>query len=332
MSTRVQIVNVSGGKDSDCCYLLAMQRGRPFRAIFSDTGNEHPWTYEHVQRIHERTGGPKVEWVKKDFSAAIARRRERLPAQWTAAGVPQSFIDRALEVLHPTGVPYLDLVLSKGMFCASGMRKFCTEELKIRPTDEQIIKPLLEAGIPVTQWLGIRSDESKKRADTDRHPKFQRSSRLLLSFRPILNYTIRDVIELHKRHDLPMNPLYKLGFTRVGCFPCINASKNEMALITRHHSEHIDRIREWEALCSAVNVSWRRPEGFGDINTFFAIGKVPGLHRNTVDDVALWSTTIRGGRMQDMFAGDRAEGILADEGHYACTGGTGWCESVGGED
>lgn len=27
------IVNISGGKDSTACYLLALQRGKPFRAV-----------------------------------------------------------------------------------------------------------------------------------------------------------------------------------------------------------------------------------------------------------------------------------------------------------
>lgn len=70
------LVHVSGGKDSDCIYLLAIERGRPFRAVFADTGNEHPFTYEHVERLSERTAGPRVEWIKQDFTDAIMRRRE----------------------------------------------------------------------------------------------------------------------------------------------------------------------------------------------------------------------------------------------------------------
>lgn len=335
MRASQHVVNVSGGKDSDCCYLLAIERGRPFRAVFADTGNEHPFTYEHVERLAEKTGGPKVEWVKQDFSAAIARRRLRLPEQWGLAGVEQSYIDRALEILHPTDIPYLDLVLSKGMFCASGMRKFCTEELKIRPTEEQLIKPIIAAGARAFQWLGIRADESVKRADVSRHPAFEKNGychppRIDWShvyYRPILSWTVQDVVAHHRRHGLPMNPLYQLGFTRVGCFPCINSTKSEIALISRHHRDQIDRIREWERLCSAVNVSWKNADRIGDISTFFAVGKVPGMHRNTIDDVVEWSTTLRGGRMQDMFAGEEGGGYLADQGYYACTGGLGMCEA-----
>ena len=33
------IVNISGGKDSTATYLLALERGKPFRAVWADTGH-----------------------------------------------------------------------------------------------------------------------------------------------------------------------------------------------------------------------------------------------------------------------------------------------------
>jgi len=48
------LVSVSGGKDSTATYLLALESGRPFRAVFADTGNEHELTLEYVARLAER--------------------------------------------------------------------------------------------------------------------------------------------------------------------------------------------------------------------------------------------------------------------------------------
>ena len=48
------IVNISGGKDSTACYLLALQRGATFRAVMADTGNEHPVTIDYAERLAER--------------------------------------------------------------------------------------------------------------------------------------------------------------------------------------------------------------------------------------------------------------------------------------
>ena len=321
------VVSVSGGKDSDCCYLLALERGRPFRAVFADTGNEHDWTYEHVSRLHERTGGPKVEWVKADFTDGIARRRERLPEQWRAAGVPEQLIAEAVALLQPTGNPFVDLTLMKGMFAAGARRKFCTEYLKVLPVDQQFIRPLYDGGASIIQWLGIRADESPKRADETKHPAFERSRNRsgagghLAYYRPILSWSVEDVITFHVRHGLPMNPLYAQGFSRVGCFPCVNERKAGVARIAKAFPDHIQRLRTWEALISRVNVSWKKAGSFGDICTFFPAGTVTGRTRNTIDDVVDWSLTARGGRQYDMLAG------LQDEGRIACTAGMGWCEA-----
>jgi 3'-phosphoadenosine 5'-phosphosulfate sulfotransferase (PAPS reductase)/FAD synthetase len=323
------LVHVSGGKDSDCCYLLAVERGRPFRAIMADTGNEHEWTYEHAALLSERTGGPEVEMIRQDFTAAIMRRRDRLPVQWAAAGVPQSYIDRALELLWPTGNPYLDLVLSKGMFAARARKKFCTEELKIRPSDEQVVDPLLAMGRSVVQWFGIRADESVKRANEISYPKVGRGPRVngarLIAFRPILGWSLDDVVAFHKRHGLPMNPLYAMGMKRVGCFPCVNENKASLSVIARKFPEHIDRIREWEQIVSQVSVGWRKAASFRDISTFFPAGTVPGLHRNTIDDMADWSITSRGGRQYNMH---HEFGPIEDQQWRSCTGGRGDCEAA----
>lgn len=322
----VHLGSISGGKDGDCIYALgcdwSQRTGKPFRPIFADTGHEHEWTYEQVHNLPRWTNGPAVEIVKADFTDAITRRRERLPGQWSEAGVPQRFIDRALEILHPTGVPYLDLVLSKGMFAAGATRKFCTELLKVIPIQQQVVDPLLASGERVVQWLGIRADESKRRADPALHPRFQRVGTQLMLYRPILHWTIDTVVQYHDWKRIPLNPLYKHGLDRVGCWPCVNEGKANLAIITRRFPEAIEKVRGWEALVSEVNVSWRKPEGFGDICTFFPAGMVPGLERNTIDDVARWSLTKRGGKQYDMFAGR-----LVDTNHFACTAGMGFCET-----
>lgn len=325
------IANVSGGKDSDCIAILANERqqrtGCAVRYSFADTGHEHDWTYEHIDRL-ERLLGINVERIAQDFGPAMARRRERLPRQWSEAGVPAHLIDRALELLHPTGVAYLDLVLCKGMFAASVSMKFCTELLKVEPSEQQVTTPLLRAGTNVIQWLGIRADESKARADLDKHPamerrRFMKFGTSLILYRPILAFTIDDVIALHRRHNIPLNPLYAEGFSRVGCFPCINERKEGLAIMARRFPEAFEKLRAWEALVNEVRVNRAKPEGLQDPATFFAGGKVPGMRINTIDDVAEWALTKHGGKQFNMFAG-----LIPDSNHFACTGGMGWCEAA----
>jgi 3'-phosphoadenosine 5'-phosphosulfate sulfotransferase (PAPS reductase)/FAD synthetase len=78
------LINVSGGKDSTAVYLLAIESGRPFRAVFADTGNEHEVTYEFVSTLHEKTGGPKVEWVRADFTERLAKHKQFILDKWPA--------------------------------------------------------------------------------------------------------------------------------------------------------------------------------------------------------------------------------------------------------
>ena len=303
--------------------------GRAARFYFSDTCHEHDWTYEQIDRLEQRHD-ITIERIKQDFTAAIMRRRERLPIQWRAAGVPESDIDEALSLLWPTGIAYLDLVLSKGMFAAGGARKFCTEELKIRPYDEQIAQPLLESGVSPVVWLGVRADESKKRADVTKHPRFFRSGNFqmparILLYRPILDYTEPDVFDFHRKHNIPLNPLYAEGFKRVGCFPCINEKKAALAIIARRFPDAFDKLRRWETLIAKVAVArGTQPDKFTGDATFFPIGTVPGGGTNPIDTVAQWALTKRGGWQFDYLAGDTI--TLQDRGHYACTAGMGYCE------
>ena len=99
------IVNISGGKDSAACYLLALQRGATFRAVMADTGNEHPVTIDYAERLAERTGGPQVEIYRADFTANMARKRGYIAEHWAAAGVQPALVDRAIAALQPTGIP-----------------------------------------------------------------------------------------------------------------------------------------------------------------------------------------------------------------------------------
>ncbi len=208
------------------------------------------------------------------------------------------------------------------------------------------LKPLLDDGVSVTQWLGVRADGSKKRADPKLHPRFGKSgnhtmSARLLHYRPILDWTVQAVIAYHKYRGIPLNPLYAFGFNRVGCFPCINEHKSAIAIIAKRFPDAIEKLRLWEDLCSRVNVTWRHAASFGEISTFFPSGTAPGMARNAIDDVVAWALTDLGQKRQASLGAGMApdetgihtelsraaeEDRATDQGNYACTSGMGWCE------
>ncbi|NKF21553.1 phosphoadenosine phosphosulfate reductase domain-containing protein [Solimonas marina] len=305
-STVHHIINVSGGKDSTATYLLALERLKGnFHAVFADTGNEHEATYEFVECLHERTGGPKVEIVRADFSADLLRHRDYILREWPKQGIPQEKVERAAALHEPTGNPFLDLCISKGRF-PSRMAQFCTAELKQWPITDQIVLPALRKG-PVLQWLGIRADESPNRA---KQPRYNRDDSGAYLWRPIFRWTVADVWAQHRRHGLARNALYDQGMTRVGCMPCINCRKDELRLIALRFPEHIDRIRQWEEIVSTTNK--RSSATFFPAVTDPMDVERPGSY-SRIDTIVEWSKTGRGGRQYAMFFDDQAGGGCSNE-------------------
>lgn len=292
------LISVSGGKDSTCVYLLALESGRPFRAVFADTGNEHAFTYDYVRRLHERTGGPVVEWVKADFTADLARHKAYILEAWPREGIPDAITQKAAALHAPTGVPFLDLCISKGRF-PSRMAQFCTEELKAIPIATGAVGPMLRAG-PVLQWLGIRAEESARRA---KQPRFNHHESGSMIWRPIFHWSLADVWAMHRRHAIAPNPLYAMGFHRVGCFPCINSAKAETRLWASRFPGAVEVIAEWEAIIAAVNKHQRASFFFAPIN-----GDVL-----PIKDVVEWSKTARGGRQYGLFFEQQRGGGCSSE-------------------
>ena len=300
------LVNVSGGKDSTATYLRAIESGRPFRAVFADTGNEHEATYEYIARLAERTGGPAVETVRADFTEAMARHRRYVLKKWPKEGIPEEVVRRAAALHEPTGNPFLDLCILKGRF-PSRMAQFCTGELKEIPITTQVVLPMLKQG-PLLQWLGIRAAESRNRAN---QPRFNRHESGSYLWRPIFRWSIEDVWAIHRRHGVEPNPLYALGMGRVGCMPCINCRKSELRAIADRFPEHVERIAEWEAVVSQVS---KRQSA-----TFFKAAVDPREMEQDgyggIQDVVLWSRTAHGGRQFDVFfQAQRGGGCSSDLG------------------
>lgn len=310
MSNIQHLVSISGGKDSTATYLKAIESGRPFRAVMADTGNEHELTYEYVARLHERTGGPKVEIVRADFSRQLAKHRDYILRVWPTQGIPQVIVDEAARLHEPTGNPFLDLCISKGRF-PSRIAQFCTEELKTLPITIQVVGPMLRQG-PVLQWLGIRAEESANRA---KQPLWNRHEAGSMVWRPIFNWSVEDVWAIHRRHALRPNPLYAMGAGRVGCWPCINCRKEELRLIADMTPEHIDRIDRWEAVVAAANKR-------GSATFFPAVTDPTDVDRpgeySRIRTLVEWSRTGRGGRQFDIFMQAQAGG--------GCTSELGLCE------
>jgi 3'-phosphoadenosine 5'-phosphosulfate sulfotransferase (PAPS reductase)/FAD synthetase len=189
------IVSVSGGKDSVACLLLALKQydKKDIVPLFADTNFEHSLTYKYLDYLENKLK-VKIEKVKsKKYKGVI------------------------------------DCIRDKHMF-PSGIRRFCTHNLKLIPIWDFIIENKLESS---EQWLGIRADESvgrnKKYGNfTDEpmdffwiNPKVPKILRKMQVRLPIINWTEKDCFKHIRRFGIDCNPLYKMGHGRVGCYPCV---------------------------------------------------------------------------------------------------------------
>lgn len=243
MPDPLRIVSVSGGKDSTAVALIANERPELCRFVFADTGNEHELTTAYVQDYMPRVLGAPIVTVRANFDERIANKRRYVETMWPQKGVPQSIIDAALSVLHPTGNPFLDLCLWKGRF-PSRMAQFCTQELKRRVLDEFLLREL-EAGHEVESWRGVRRDESLKRRNA---PARELVAEGWAIVHPIVDWTAQRVVDFVRGRGVELNRLYTMGMGRVGCMPCINCGKDELLSIASRFPDHVARIREWERL------------------------------------------------------------------------------------
>lgn len=244
------IVQYSGGKDSQATLIWACKKYGADRvdAVFCDTGWESPITYKHIIETTKDLGVELIILKSKKYDG------------------------------------FIDLVIKKKIFPSSNAR-FCTEELKIKPFIDYVVNELKTHFLAIQ---GIRADESVKRSKMEKEcrlfkyylepykydkkgkPRYHNYLKKdVLSFikkyddsimRPVFNWSAKQVIDYIIKNGQEPYSLYKMGFLRVGCFPCIMLRHEEFRSFLRFFPERIDEIIEYE-------------EKIG--NSFFKAGYIP---------------------------------------------------------
>jgi phosphoadenosine phosphosulfate reductase len=81
------------------------------------------------------------------------------------------------------------------------------------------VEPLQEMLIGLRAWItAIRRDQTSARANAgivERDPKFG-----LIKINPLATWSSSEVWDYIEKYDVPHNPLYKDGYTSIGCTPC----------------------------------------------------------------------------------------------------------------
>ena len=267
LENRTLILSFSGGKDSGATWLALREHGHePDHILCTDTGWEALEWYEHMRRFQD--------FMRREVTMVRA-----------SIVLPEHLLPYAQEVEVLLGIgesPMVRAILKNGIF-PSRLTKFCTRILKTEPCAAWVDDHDLDGALQVT---GVRADESRSRA---LYPVTEMNAATRqMHWRPILDWSVGDVLELHRRYKAPLCSLYDMGASRVGCWPCMpSANKDQIAMLDDRRIAAIRRLEQivnhlrQSTRVGAVHMSIGDVDGVPDIDTAVAHAKTfRGGHRD----------------------------------------------------
>lgn len=259
------ICPLSAGKDSQATMLYCIEKYGidAIEAVFCDTKWEHELTYLHLDYLVKKSGVNYRILSSEKYNGFIdlAKQKKRFPSSTVG------FCTEELKVK-----PMIDYILSlnESVMIFQGIRK---DESRKRSKMEaecrffkyyfqpyvsnQIIIERYQEQPPKTLNQKAEYEKAKSRLAEGKNDEKKHTYRKKEVFawcsqyaddiqRPFFDSTANDVIYYSLNRDYDINPLYFKGASRVGCFPCKNATKGEMQLIISEFPETIDKIRTGE--------------------------------------------------------------------------------------
>lgn len=265
------IQTLSGGKDSVASLLWMINQGyKNLDVVFCDTGWEHEETYKYLEYLQERLNFKLTILKSKKFDGFIdmARRKTRFPS------VKRRFCTSELK-----SIPMIDYILDEvkdDFIVVQGIRgaesesrskmqaqcnyfKYYLEPIETNTTRlEKYTKQLNNPNSKANKKKLIAKVEKVKAclAKGKEDPKYHTYRRKeVLAYckkyatdvlRPVFDKSAQWVIDYILENDVEVNPLYRRGSGRVGCYPCILCSMSEINQISIREPEVISKISEYE--------------------------------------------------------------------------------------
>ena len=152
--------------------------------------------------------------------------------------------------------------LEKSGYFPNSAARGCTQILKQLPFANWLKKNQF-THVNAEIWFGMRSDESRDRANkyggitdddeftlADVAVYYRRSKKLAetigrISVKlPIVEWNTKQIFDYIATENAPLNPLYGRGHSRVGCYPCLLARKSEWQNAGKDSTgrEHIEKM------------------------------------------------------------------------------------------
>lgn len=223
------VITYSGGKDSDVLLHLAGKSGIPYEVLHSLTTADAPETVWHVRETFRRLELANVKCV---IDAHVQPDGKRA-TMWNLIPkkmVPPTRIKRyCCAVLKETG--------GRGRFIATGVR---WDESSRRKNSRGVIEV---SARDKNKRLILMDDNDESRMQFEScQLKGQRT------VNPIVGWTTADVWDYVTAEHIPMNPLYRCGFCRVGCIGCPMAGKHRKIEFERYPKIKLAYIRAFDRM------------------------------------------------------------------------------------
>src|SRR5258706_1041935 len=270
------VLGLSGGRDSAALAVLMRQRYPELDSeyFFTDTGKELPEVYEYLSKLEGFLGKPILRLnPDKDFDFWLKEYNHFLPS-------PQT--------------------------------RWCTRQLKLKPF-ENWVRPSLRAGVRVTSYVAIRSDEEHREGMIATDPNLA----VVLPFREE-GIDKAGVIEILENSGLGLPDYYRWR-SRSGCTFCFFQQKIEWVRLKQEHPKEFEEAKQYEkdALEHGSPFTWsqkesltelERPERIAQIRTDFEARKQRELANRKSNPL----------RPTESVAENIDEMYLDDEGGGAC--------------
>lgn len=193
------VICYSGGKDSEVLVELAKRSGVPFMVQHSHTTVDAPQTVYHTRKLFRQLelDGIKTIYTMPKLTMWQLIVKKKMPptrlARYCCSDLKENF--------------------GKNMHIVTGVRKAESNKREMRAAYESITTD-------ISKRIYLDDNDDRRRL-TEVCMKQGKTTT-----NPIIDWTDADVWEFLNDAKAECNPLYKMGFCRVGCVGCPMASKS----------------------------------------------------------------------------------------------------------
>ena len=239
-------ISISGGKDSEVLY--------------------HLW-YDVLNRLKEQNVTPEYQFIFFNTTNECADVYKYIKAR------PE------IKIINPDISWWQWIETVQKYALPTVFKRSCCSKYK-----EGQVKKIYDNNIPIVQVIGIRNQESIKRAECEFYMDYQwdvdhrgksNQSKKWIKLCPLIDYSTTDIWLIILLKDFYVNPKYKYGWGRCGCNICPFGNSYEDYLIREYYPKTWERFCkiaekgynyynilqiEGFSLQSYINGVWKRPE------------------------------------------------------------------------